>query len=150
MIRPTRAYLAGATAAAVLVFAVPTLSAQEIVDAALGQALRVTDSTHMAELVTQLQLTPAQEARLRQLSQAFEIRHEAALEQAQRMAEELRALEASGEMDADALIALSQKYGETLTALLPATQQFLRDVMQILTPEQQAKFRQMVGGLVPQ
>ncbi|MGD2134583.1 MAG: Spy/CpxP family protein refolding chaperone [Gemmatimonadales bacterium] len=133
--------------AAVTIALVPsTLDAQEIVDAGVRQALGIADSAQMASLVQQLELTPAQETRLDQLAAQFERQYQPLLQEARRMMAELEELQAAGRMDADALVALSERYSETVLALLPATQQFLRDVNAILTPAQQAKFQQMLGG----
>jgi Spy/CpxP family protein refolding chaperone len=100
----------------------------------------------MAQLTGELELTPDQEVRLEQLSKAFSREHAAALAQAQAMVEELRRIQArDGQIDADALIALSQQYAEPLAELLPATQEFLQQVNAILTPDQRTKFQQMMG-----
>jgi outer membrane PBP1 activator LpoA protein len=112
----------------------------------LGQALSFATPERMAQLTSELALSPEQEARLAQLSAAFSREHAAALAQAQAMVNELQRIQTrDGQVPPDSLIALSVQYAEPLAELLPATQEFLRQMNAILTPDQRAKFQQMLG-----
>jgi hypothetical protein len=111
----------------IVVALAPLHAAAQVSGDPVGNALSFADPERMA------QLTGARE-------------HAAALAQAQAMVDELRRIQArDGQIDADALIALSQQYAEPLAELLPATQVFLQQVNAILTPDQRTKFQQMLG-----
>jgi Spy/CpxP family protein refolding chaperone len=130
----------------IVVALAPLHAAAQVSGDPVGNALSFADPERMAQLTGELELTPDQEVRLEQLSRAFSREHAAALAQAQAMVDELRRIQArDGQIDADALIALSQQYAEPLAELLPATQVFLQQVNAILTPDQRTKFQQMLG-----
>lgn len=123
----------------------PAATAQQPSDP-VGNALSFANPERLARLTQELALTPDQEVHVARLSEAFQREHGAALAQAQAMVAELRALYANGgEVQPDALVALSQKYAVPLAALLPATQVFLQEVQAVLTPEQRTKFQQIIG-----
>ncbi|MFQ5551226.1 MAG: hypothetical protein ACE5FJ_08320 [Gemmatimonadales bacterium] len=114
----------------------------------VGGVLSVADPARMQQLMSGLELTPQQQQRLDQMTAAFSRRHSADLTRAQEMMGELQRIEDSGrEIDADVLIELAARYQETLARLLPATQQFLTDVMNVLDTDQRARFRETLGGL---
>ena len=123
----------------------PAAAAQQPSDL-VGNALSFASPDGLARLSQELELTPDQEVHIARLSEAFQREHGAALAQAQPMVAELRALySGDAEVRPDALVALSQKYSETLAELLPATHALLREVQAVLTPEQGNKFQQIIG-----
>jgi Spy/CpxP family protein refolding chaperone len=122
-----------------------TVRAQQPSDP-VGSALSFASPERLARLSQELDLTPDQEVRIAALSEAFQREHGAALVQGQALVEELQAIYArDGEVQPEAMLALSQKYSAALAELLPATQVFLRDVNAMLTPEQRTKFQRIIG-----